>query len=71
MGKLYGQSPSSYIGIRHDEYYMRTAVDLACAVAMWEDENRHYAESRETANNESASIGNVLENYRKQLNERG
>lgn len=69
VGKLFGKSPSDYLEI--EDAYTRLAVDLACATVHWEDENRHYKESNNTANGEAAAIGNVLENYRKQLNERG
>jgi hypothetical protein len=47
------------------------SFDLACACAFWEDELFQLKESKETAGQEAGEIGQVLETYRKQLNERG
>lgn len=70
MGKLFGQSPSSYFNIQEYEVRWKSAIDLACASAYWEDENYHYLQSKETASNEAGAISDVLDNYKKQLAER-
>lgn len=68
MCKLFGQSPSSYLGI--EDTYARTMIDLACAAGFWEDENQKYEDSKTNATNEAGMIGEVLEDYQKQLSER-
>ena len=70
MGKLYGHLPSDYFEII-DNPSLNVAINLACAVGHWEDENYHYKESQKTAQNEAGEIGNVLEDLRRQQNERG
>lgn len=46
---------------------MRYQVDLACAVACWEDENQKYKEAKEKALEESKERGAALDNYKKSL----
>lgn len=70
MGKLYGYPPSNYFEII-DNQQLNAAINLACAIAFWEDENYHYQESQKTAQGEAAEIGNVMEDYRQKLNDRG
>lgn len=50
---------------------MAWQIDLACAVAHWEDESRIYKESAKKSDSEAAEIGNVLDKYKRQLRERG
>lgn len=70
VGKLYGKSPAfDYLQITDN--YLAMAVDLACACAHWEDENFHFEKSQTKAGNEALEIGSVLDQYRKQLGERG
>lgn len=71
MGKFYGCSPSRYVGIDPGELHMIAAIDYACLIAYFVDENWHYKESQKTAQSEAGAIGNVLEDYREQLNSRG
>lgn len=68
MGKLYGQRPSYYFDL--DDKYMDLAIDYACAVGYWSDENDKYDESKQTAQNEAGSIGQVLEQYRQEMQDR-
>lgn len=70
MGKLFGQSPSSYFYIEDYEVQMKSAIDLACAVGYWEDENYHYTKSKETASNEAGAISDVINEQRRQASER-
>lgn len=65
---MFGQSPAGYLGI--EENYLRLSVDLACAVAVWEDENEKYRASKETAGAEAVAIDRVLQNYKEQLDGR-
>lgn len=61
----FGQSPSDYLDI--ETPFMRYQVDLACAVACWEDENQKYKEAKEKALEESKERGAALDNYKKSL----
>lgn len=70
MGKLYGRSACSYFEII-DNPSLNTSIDLACAAAYWEDENYHYQEAQKTAGNEAGAIDGVMDEFRKQQNERG
>ena len=65
---MFGQSPSDYLGIT--DYQTRTAIDLACAVGFWEDENYKFKVSKEQAGNEADAIGAELDQYQKELRER-
>lgn len=67
---MYGKSPAfDYLGIEDKAFGYK--VDLTCSVAHWEDENHQYEEAEKKNKSQSAAIGNVLENYRKQMKERG
>lgn len=70
MGKFYGLTPSDYFEIE-DNQNLNLAVDLACMLGYFEDENYHYKQSQETAQNEAVSIGQVLEQERERLDGRG
>lgn len=69
MGKLFGNKPSYYFDI--EEKHVELAIDLACASAHWEDENQKYKESKETANKEAGSIGEVLSKINEESQGRG
>lgn len=71
MGKLFGVSPSSYVGIANDECYMRASIDYACMIAYFVDENYHYKESQKTAQDEAGEIGHVLQQERDKMTQRG
>lgn len=66
---MFGKAPSDYF--KMDDGYFWLGIDIACAVGHWEDENHHYEESTNKSNRQAGDIGQVLEKYRQQLNERG
>lgn len=70
MGKLYGQSPASYFNLEDYEVWMKSAIDFACSVGYWEDENYHYEKSKETASNEAGAISSVIERHKQKLSDR-
>jgi hypothetical protein len=66
---MFGKSPSEYLGIISP--HAKFAVDFACFCAHCEDENYHYEQSKHSADKQAVEIGDVLENYRRQIGERG
>jgi hypothetical protein len=71
MGKFYGRPASEFLGIDETELWMQNAINLTCMVACFEDENHHYKKSQETAENEAGAIGQVVEEYKRSLENRG
>lgn len=65
---MFAKPPHEYLGIENKR--MQLEVDIACAVAVWEDENRQYKESQDKAQNEALDIDRVLMKYREQVNDR-
>ncbi len=68
MGKLFGKAPSDYFDL--DDNYFNLAIDYACAIAHWQDENMRYKQSQDTAQQEAVDIGRVLEEYKEELSGR-
>lgn len=67
MAKEFGQRPSTYFNLKESCIFPALAIDLACAVALWEDDNIKHDEAKARAEEEATIRAEKLEEHKRRI----